>query len=62
MQRIKMSDRKNRDRGNKKAFKRLGYQCDCWLCEKAKTKKKVISKRDANKDMRQEMKYETETD
>ena len=39
-----MSDRNNRDVGNKKAYKQTHgkYGCDCWLCTDGKAKKKSI--------------------
>lgn len=49
-----MSDRKNRDRGNKKA--RRHYHCDCWLCIEGKEKKRILKER--NRDDRKEIQRE----
>ncbi len=39
-----MSDRNNRDVGNKKAYKQVHgkYGCDCWLCTDGKAKKRQM--------------------
>lgn len=44
-----MSDRKNRDRGNKKA-RGNPYSCDCWLCTDGKTKKRIKLARQEKKE------------
>jgi hypothetical protein len=46
-----MSDRKNRDIGNKREHQKNKPQCDCWLCREGKTKKRVIRDKDIRKEL-----------
>lgn len=50
-----MSDRKNRDVGRKKAYKKHKRLCNCWLCLPSKEKKIILRE----KELRNEKPIET---
>lgn len=41
-----MSDRKNRDKGIKKARKKYNRMCDCWYCIDGKAKKRQLDEKE----------------
>jgi hypothetical protein len=48
---ITMSDRKNRDRGQKNANRRGKWECSCWLCISDREKKRRVMEK-SGKDRR----------
>lgn len=55
-----MSDRRNRDIGNKREYKKHKTYCDCWHCEAGAVKKRVKKDRvdrDDLKEIRAELGY-----
>ena len=55
-----MSDRSNRDVGNKRESKKHKNECGCWHCETGATKKRVKKARvdrDDLKEIRKELGY-----
>lgn len=46
-----MSDRQNRDVGQKRVKQKYYYRCDCWLCTDGATKKRIKKKRQERKEL-----------
>lgn len=52
-----MSDRKNRDIGNKREYKKHRRYCTCWHCEEADTKKIEKTQRVNNAELKKILKH-----
>lgn len=52
-----MSDRRNRDLGNKRDRQLHRRYCDCWLCMEDPVKKKIIEDKINRKELRSSLGY-----
>lgn len=52
-----MSDRRNRDLGQKRNQQRHRKYCDCWLCMEDPEKKRLVQERANKKELRSSLGY-----
>lgn len=52
-----MSDRKNRDIGNKRVHQENKHECSCWLCEEGKVKLRKKKERELRREIQRTQGY-----